>query len=719
MHKKENPSGRTIDICSTKPMQQKLREAHYFFYSQAFADGLRATMAIVLPAVVGSYTAHFEEGLTISLGAMVVSLTDAPGPPLHKRNGMLACAAFAFVIAIITALALANVYTMALEIVVVTFLFSMFTVYGARAGSVGNGAILIMILTMDKPVPSNEILPHAALIFCGGLFYLTISSVIYVIRPYRNAQRILGDCIREIAAYLSIRADFYNLNTDLDEGYKKLLARQIVVNEKQDAIRELFFKTRQIVEESTDEGRKLVFTFIETVDLFEDITASYYDYGLLRRKFGHSGALALVHETLKKIEQELNAVGIAIETAGRFQKGFDYEEEVRRLKAEVDALTGFGKADKLVLKKIIVNIRNLFADLITIEEYFEQNIKRKKSRADHSHFISHQPLHPAIIRDNLALPSSSFRHAVRVCIACSAGFLLTKVVAYGNHSYWILLTIAFILKPAFSLTKQRNIERIKGTVAGAAIGVAILYFVPGKTALFIIMVLLMTGTYSFMRINYLLMVICTTPYIFILFTFLGIPFQQVAKERILDTLIGCAIAFSASYILFPKWERDDLKTYMQNMVAANAAYLQKIIEALSGKVVSTLEYKVARREVYLHSANLSALFQRMLSEPRSKQHPESKVQQFVVLNHILFSNIATIATTVLSKEARAYPDELLQLAKKAERKLIKEKEAPVNEIKPDTVVLSATSGDDALMREQLQFIYSVSRDIDKLANTIA
>lgn len=646
---------------------------------------------------------------------MCVSLTDAPGPLLHKRNGMLAAACFAFLIAIITALAQTNVYTMAVEIVLVTFFFSMLTVYGARASAVGNAAVLIMILTMDQPVPRNEIFLQALLIFTGGLFYLSISLLLNIIRPYRNAQRILGDCIREIATYLSIRADFYNIRTELGANYKKMVAQQIVVNEKQDAVRELFYKTRQIVEESTDESRKLVFTFVETVDLFEDITASYYDYQLLREKFTDSGALDLVHSALKKIALELNAVGIAIETNTSFRKKFDYDEEVRQLKTEVDALT-VKSANKLVLKKIIVNIRNLFTDLITIEEYFERNIKRKKTRGQHSHFVTHQPINPSIMWDNFSLESSSFRHAIRVALACTVGFTVTKIFAYGNYSYWILLTIAFILKPAFSLTKERNVQRILGTVAGAAIGVLILYYLQNKTALFFVMVLLMIGTYSFMRINYLLMVICITPYVFILFTFLGVPFQQVAKERILDTLIGCTIAFLASYILFPKWEREDLKTYIQKMIEANAAYLQKIIEALSGKPISMLEYKLARKDVYLHSANLSALFQRMLSEPKSKQTSESKMQQFVVLNHILFSNLATVATTLLSREVKAHPEELLQLARKAERKLIGEKEEILREMQVNRI--EASSPDDMLMKEQLQFIYTVSKDIHKLTNTI-
>jgi hypothetical protein len=47
-------------------MRKKLREAHYFFYSQAFADGFRDTVVIVLQALIGSYLNYFQTGLIIS-----------------------------------------------------------------------------------------------------------------------------------------------------------------------------------------------------------------------------------------------------------------------------------------------------------------------------------------------------------------------------------------------------------------------------------------------------------------------------------------------------------------------------------------------------------------------------------------------------------------------------------------------------------------------------
>ncbi|NTS41116.1 FUSC family protein [Flavisolibacter sp. BT320] len=704
-------------------MNQKIREVHYFFYSQAFADGLRSTTAILLPALIGSYLGHFQTGLTISLGAMVVSLTDAPGPILNKRNGMLIAMSLAVVFAIITALARSSPILMGIEILLVTFFFSMFVVYGQRATGVGNAAVLIMILTMDNPAQSENVLLHAAYILAGGLFYFILSLLLYRIRPYRTAQRALGECIREVANYLSIRADFYNCKTDLETDYRRMVTQQIVVNEKQDLVREVFFKTRKIVNESTDASRKLVFTFVETVDLFEDITASYYDYKSLRKTYGDSGALSLIHDTLKKLVNELHAIGIAIQTNTSFERGFDYDEEIKTLKAKIDAITLAEGINKVVLIRIVVNIRNLLNGIDSIEQYFTTGIKRKRSGVDHSHFVTHQPLDPKIFLNNLNIQSDAFRHAIRVCAASVAGYFVIQLMPYGNHSYWVLLTIAFIIKPAFSLTKQRNIERIIGTVVGGAIGVGVLLLVDSKTALFIIMVLFMLATYTFMRLNYLAMVLCVTPYVFILFSFIGSEFRVIAWERLLDTLIGCTIAFAASYLLFPSWEREQLKNHMRAILQANMLYLQKIMKAFSGQPVNVIEYKVARKEVYLHSANLSAAFQRMLSEPKSKQSSQSLLQQFVVLNHIFFSNVANIGTSLLAKDRKDYPAELLLLSKKVYNKLDegRKKFGEAEElVLPGDVVKVETrqTEDDVLLKEQLQFIYQLSKDITKTAGEL-
>jgi uncharacterized membrane protein (TIGR01666 family) len=706
-------------------MQHQAREIKYFFYSQAFADGFRTSFAILLPALIGLYLDFFQIGLTVSLGCMAVSLTDAPGPVVHKRNGMLFCSAFIFMVAILTGFARLNIYTLGLEIIATSFFFSMFNVYGTRAASVGNSGILIMILTMDSSLTPSQILPHALLILAGGIFYTVLSLLLHALRPYRISQRALGDSLREIATYLSIKTDFYDESTDLGANYKRLVDQQIIVHEKQEAVRELLFKSRQIVEETTAEGRRLVFVFAEAVDLFEDITATYYDYALLRKQFADSGALKLINKTLKKATAELDAIGFAIQSNANFHPSLDYTEELNDLKKKIDDVIPKGETNVLVLRKILVNIRKLFTDLNNISQYFQRDITVQRTRVDSARFVSHQPLDPKIIWDNFSLQSSTFRHALRVCIACIAGFIVAKFIDYGHHSYWVLLTIAFILKPAFSLTKQRNIQRIIGTFIGGAIGVIILTLTHDKTIHFVFLVLFMLGTYSFMRIKYLVMVICTTPYILILFSFLGGEYRSVIEERLLDTALGCVIAFSASYFLFPSWEAGQLKKDMQGIVRANANYLQKIVDALSGYGINLLEYKLARKDVYLNSANLSATFQRMLSEPKSKQGAEKDIHQFVVLNHILFSNTANLSASVFAKEKIAYRPELIIPGKKALNKLneVRKRLGDQTAITPEPSKKNLASeeigtADDRLIKEQLDFIYNLANDLEKTTNAI-
>ncbi|HVG42919.1 MAG TPA: FUSC family membrane protein [Chitinophagaceae bacterium] len=704
-------------------MIEKAKEVHHFFYTQAFADGLRITVAILLPSLILSYLGHFDLGLSISLGATCVSITDAPGPIIHKRNGMMYCAVLIFITAIVTSLARMNVYTMGLEIILFSFLFSMFTVYGIRAGAVGSACMLVLILTMDRPAGQDYGFLEGALIFIGGIWYLLFSLLFYSIQPYRPAQRALGEFIRELSTYLSIKADFYNTATDLDEDYRKLLAQQVVVSEKLDGVREILFKTRKIMRETSSVGRRLVLAFVDAVDLFEQITATFYDYSSIRKRFGDIGLLQDISLLAKQLSIDLDAIGIAIQSNTRYATTEDSNERIVTLKNKIDTIETKEGTSNLVLKKLLVNMRNLQQRLNDVTLYFDSSNKSggRTSSREYTRFVSHQSFGVKLLLNNFSLESSIFRHSLRVAIACITGFVLAKVISYGQHSYWILLTVAFILKPAFGLTKERNYQRIIGTITGGIIGVLILLFVANKTVLFILLVLFMIANYSFQRINYLVMVACTTPFVFILFSFLGYNIIDVAKERTIDTIIGCVLAFGANYFLFPSWESNQLKNYLLHMLKANALYFQKLVEALSGNAIKTVDYKLARKDVYVSSANLSAAFQRMLSEPKSKQLASKQIHQFVVLNHIFFFNTASLASAIIGKESKLFPPEIVHSAKRSlsvlEESLKQfEEEKDVNLSVPVKEDRALTS--DASMKEQLDFIYRLTQDIDKATKAI-
>ncbi|HTE00288.1 MAG TPA: FUSC family membrane protein [Mucilaginibacter sp.] len=711
-------------------MNIQSREIKSFFYSQYFSDGLRISLGILLPALIFTQFHLFELGLTLSLGALCVSVVDIPGPVTHKRNAMAVCNLCIFIVAIITGFARLHVITLGIEITLLSFIFSMFTVYGNRATSVGTAALLMMIFMIEKALKPGDVIFYSMTATAGGIWYMLFSIAFFTVRPYRAAQQALGESILDVVKFLEIKADFYRTETDIDGNYLKLVSQQIQVSQHQDAVRELLFKSRVMVKESTNASRVLVLTFIDLVDLYEQILATHYDYKEVRARFEKTGVLNEISRVLHQMAHELENIGYAVLSNRRYNHSHDFNAELEHLKRKIDeiALNETG-ASNLVLKKILINLRDLNKNIQNIFNYYNSRSSKtlieNPNKVEYSKFVTHQDYAPQIFFDNLSFSSGSFKHAIRVALVCLIGFIMAKLLALGGHSYWVLLTIIVILKPGFSLSKQRNYQRLIGTITGGVIGILVLTFIPDRTAQFVFFILFMLGTYSFTRLNYVVSVIFMTPYVLILFKFLGVRGINLAQERIIDTIIGSSIAFIAMYTIFPTWEFELVQENLREVLYANNNYLVKIAETITGKVVSTTDYKLARKDIYVKSANLSATFERMTSEPKSKQRKIKEIHKFVVLSHILSSYLANLSSGIKERNLHKTQPENLKLIRKSiavlndtSRKLggqtidlTIEKTEPTEEKKELTA-------NEALLNEQLGFVNKISYDIAKVTDNI-
>ncbi|HKG05701.1 MAG TPA: FUSC family membrane protein [Pedobacter sp.] len=629
---------------------QPIRNIQDFLLSTYFADGLRITFGVLCPSLILAQYGMLQYGMTLSLGALCVSVVDSPGPIVHRRNAMLITTSLITLISILVGLTNLNVYFTAIVLVISSFIFSMFFLYGLRAASIGTAALLVMVLSIDDIRPWNEVLLYALLIFIGSIWYTALSYLVYRLRPYRLVQQTLSDSILEVSNFLRAKAKFYHQNTDYDKNYSDLLKLQVLVHEKQDAVREVLFKTREIVRESTPEGRFLLLVFVDMVDLFEQVMSTYYNYQQLHDQFDPSGILSSYEAVIEKIADELDDISFSLKTGGTPTLPSSLTDDVKKLKAEIiqlEANNTNGKYNTLgiiALKNIEVNIENILSRIKTINGYFNKSEKKnlKPRHIDIEKFVTRHSIDPGLFLENLTFNSSIFRHSLRVAVVMLIGFVLAKMLNF-SHSYWILLTILVISKPGFSLAKERNYQRLIGTVAGAFIGMGVLVYIQDKNTLFFILLVCMIGCYSFQRKNYVVSVLFMTPYILILFDFLGIGGLSVARERIYDTLIGSGIALIASYSLFPNWEHEKLKEALIDTLKANMNYFEQVSLFYSGTISDFTNYKVARKEVYVTSANLASLFQRMFSEPKSKQLLMTELHQFTALNHLLSSYIATLS----------------------------------------------------------------------------
>ena len=207
-----------------------------------------------------------------------------------------------------------------------------------------------------------------------------------------------------------------------------------------------------------------------------------------------------------------------------------------------------------------------------------------------------------------------------------------------------------ILKPAYSITKSRNRDRLLGTLAGAAIGVVILLLVKDRQVLIGFMIVLMILAYSFMRTRYLVFTTLMTPYILILLYILNpVHFRLLIFDRVIDTAIGSGIALTANILFSPEWAYKQFGDYLQQILQANEQYFSDVTSFFTGQPVDVNQYKLSRKKALVALANISDALNRMLSEPKSKQKNAAAYHQLVVLNYMMSTHIATLATFALGK----------------------------------------------------------------------
>jgi uncharacterized membrane protein (TIGR01666 family) len=715
-----------------------IKQYKSFINSHYLNGAIRITVGITLPAILLSQFNNLSAGISLSLGAMCVGNTDNPGPIHHRRNGMIACVLIIFLVTLLVDLASGSPIWTGLLVLIFCFLFSFIGVYGARASSIGVNALLVMVLNIDRPHTPLDSLITAAYVLAGGVWYTVLSLLLYSFRPYRLVQQAIGDCIQATAGYLRVKAAFYSRDTDYDEDYRQLVESQVENHAKQDLVRELLFKSRNIVRESTHVGRVLMMIFLDIIDFFERIMTSQQDYRMLHRAFDGTELMRDCRGLILGLAAELDEIGIAIMSGKPSAETGDLPARIREVRERMeqyrDTQGNAGNAEAFSsINDILDSIEDLALRLHTLHGYttYDRKLSRDvTTEVDVEEFVAHTEVDRKLIFDNLNFSSDIFRHAVRVSIATLTGYIISGFLPFG-HGYWILLTIIVIMKPVYSLTKQRNIQRLLGTLGGAFVGLLILYFIKDTTALFLLMFGFMIMTYVFLRTNYLVAVIMTTPYVLLLFHLLyPTDFRTILADRVIDTIIGSAISFVASLLIIPTWEHERISDFMSAALEANIAYFRDVAGSFLGRPATVHQYKLSRKNAFVALANLSDALSRMLSEPRRQQKSITEMHQFVVSNHMLTSHIATLAYYMDPIAARyadkAYEPVVEDIVCRLERSVdvLEDKSTAVSRPPAKELLLAMNqkaqaSTDFKPVVDQFNFIAKVTADLSKIVPTLA
>jgi uncharacterized membrane protein YccC len=211
---------------------------------------------------------------------------------------------------------------------------------------------------------------------------------------------------------------------------------------------------------------------------------------------------------------------------------------------------------------------------------------------------------------HLAFSADSWRYGLRLALCIGVAQALVSLIAVPR-SYWVALTITFVLKPDFGSVFSRALLRALGTVVGLVVAAAVLAEVPRGWWDVPVMLLLAPLIPALTPRGYGYQTAAITPVILLLSDILNHEGTALLVPRLVDSLMGCVIALVAGYLLWPESWHARVGDRLADAVDDTATY----VEHAFGDTADPARRARMRRRLYRDLSGIRTEFQRALTEP--------------------------------------------------------------------------------------------------------
>ncbi|HEV7347800.1 FUSC family protein [Telluribacter sp.] len=516
---------------------------------------------------------------------------------------------------------------------------------------------IMMGLSMAETINSlDEALGNAGYILAGAGWYILYAILMHLLQRPRQLRRRLQECLRLTAGYFAEQARLFEPHADLQEVLLSLSQKQGEVVETHQQIREVLLREpMNLTNPDTYLGRATYF-FAHLVDIFELATAASWSIHAvaeqrLANQLPGSDTLPLlrslnqytVNRLRRLADQGLADQGLADQRLARSANEAN-PTEVDEATQVLAQLTGYLDAMKLqtaaqpdssgtyrTLRRVQVYSEHQLSILTRMQDI----LARRSTPLD----IAGPQLRQFAIRENLGLDflrnhinwqSGFFRFALRTALTAVAAYYLATLFRLSNPS-WALLTVLLILKPGFSLSRQRLSQRVVGTVTGAAVGLGLFYVLqPGLLVSMAIFLASMFIAFSFIKRQYAVSSLFFTLFILFFYRYLHRDFLEAAWYRLLDTLLAAALCWLSIRYVLPYWEKQKLPQAVGTALRANHDFLAIILAQLQTEGFDATAYKLSRKEAYVQMDNLMNTYRLTKAEIPTQLDFLNSIQQVVL-----------------------------------------------------------------------------------------
>ncbi|MEB8329832.1 FUSC family protein [Flavobacteriaceae bacterium KMM 6897] len=633
-------------------LKDYLKWTWLFLKSSNFYRGVLLTVAVLIPLISFDIAGHIAYGISIAMGVFLNAPSNTPGT--FKRKNISTLLSIGLTMLVTLAINYAKIHFIILiaALLVVSFVVSLIAAYGFRGSLIAFSGLLAMTLALARDISEFSIWLHVGLIGIGGIWFLIMSWAFQCLSPKKDEDQILSETLYLTGSYLKARGKLLTKRTKREKLLTKIHNLQTQLTEKHEVLRELLLSERQKVGRSGfDEKRVLI--LITLVDILELALANTLNYNQIDDLFGDQHHLLPFRNLNITMGSHLQVLSEILVRKKKVQSKDELLEASEKAQIAIrDYLTEVplpeGREGAIILRNLldyqeqqIEKVRSIRRVMANVEDANKIVLKKK----DAKQFITTQEYSLNILLQHLSLNSPICRHALRLTIAVGVGFLLGTLLGIRNP-YWIVLTLIVLMRPSYGLTKSRAIERIIGTLIGAAVAILIILLTDNIVVYKILAIISLTLAFSLIVQSYRSAAAFITLFIIFVYALINPNSFQVVQYRILDTAIGAVLAVIANYTLWPTWEFMNINSFIQVMVKKNKAYLLAIQRLYHSKKITELDYKIPRKEAFLAVSNLNAAFQRMTQDPKSKQKEMGLTYDMVTLNNTFLSALASLGSFI-------------------------------------------------------------------------
>ena len=579
-------------------------------------NGIAVAVGIGCIQLLARELAGAHAAALVVSGAVCASIADVPNAPARTWHRVGAAALLSVLASLAVDLVRAHPSALGLVVVVVAFVAMMALAWGPRAGAVSFSPVLAMIFAMAVP-PAEHELAIAGWGACGAVAYLGWSLLSSSVLQRRYRTLAMVSALRAAAQLFRSRADVlvaYRILAGEAPPLRAWIGGEAALADRLQAARDLVYPA---VESAC--WQRDVAIVLRLIDLRDALLTSRLDVALL-------GTDPAGREILERAAAALRALGDRIDDAADALRdgttSIVSDPIAPSLGAIADAAAMAPDDARARLVPVLAGrLDRLAGDVDRIHGLLRgERETLALSEAQLQSFVAPEGWPLRALKPHWRLDSPVLRHAVRMSLALGTAYSLAFALPWTAHPYWLVLSVAVVLRGSLGDTLARRNARVLGTVLGCLLVIGVSHL-PSAAFVNAAFLAALATAHSFVTQRYWVTATAASVMALLQSHLVNPEAGFAIGERIADTFLGALLAWCFSYVL-PSWERRSVPDAIGRALRELSDYAAHSLRAGSGDAV---DERLARRKAYESLAALGAALSRSRVEPRGVRLPIERV----------------------------------------------------------------------------------------------